>query len=166
MVKHLRLQAKLRMQNPLTSIGSLLGKSPTDLASVLPGLGEQLILTWLKRDLAEYTADAMHEDLLRLRGGDDQAFKRTLALYAGWAQYATTLNDQLAQMNGGQPFTDEPVAVYYPVDDKELQKRAEWQVNSEGEAFVRQWDAVLLPSRDSWVQRVQPAADDAPSIPL
>ena len=138
----------------------------TDLASVLPALKEQLILTWLKRDLAEYTADAMHEDLLRLRGSDDQEFKRTLALYAGWAQYTTTLNDQLAQLNGGQPFTEEPVAVYYPVDDKELQKRAEWQVNSEGEAFVRQWDAVLLPSRDSWVQRLQPAADDAQLISL
>jgi hypothetical protein len=93
-------------------------------------------------------------------------FKRTLALYAGWAQYTTALNDQLAQMNGGQPFTEEPVTVYYPVDDKELQKRAEWQANSEGEAFVRQWDAVLLPARDSWVQRVQPAVADAPSIPL
>ena len=112
------------------------------------------------------TADAFHEDLLRLRGRDDQAFKRTLALYAGWAQYVTTLNDQLAQMNGGQPFTEEPVAVYDPVDDKELQKRAEWQANSEGEAFVRQWDAVLLPPRESWVQRVQPAAADAQSIPL
>src|SRR6266702_2653482 len=77
----------------------------TDLASVLPALKEQLILTWLKRDLAEMTADAVHEDLLRLRGSDDQGFKRTLALYAGWAQYATALNDQLAQMNGGQAFT-------------------------------------------------------------
>jgi len=66
----------------------------TDLASVLPALKEPLILTWLKRDLAEMTADAFHEDLLRLRGSDDQAFKRTLALYAGWAQYVTTLNDQ------------------------------------------------------------------------
>jgi hypothetical protein len=138
----------------------------TDLASVLPALKEQLILTWLKRDLAEMTADAFHEDLLRLRGSDDQEFKRTLALYAGWAQYVTTLNDQLAQMNGGQPFTEEPVAVYYPVDDKELQKRAEWQANSDGEAFVRQWDAVLLPPRESWVQRVQPATPDAQSIPL
>src|SRR6266702_7113701 len=138
----------------------------TDLASVLPALKEQLILTWLKRDLAEMTADAVHEDLLRLRGSDDQGFKRTLALYAGWAQYATALNDQLAQMNGGQAFTEEPVAVYYPVDDKELQKRAEWQGNSEGEAFVRQWDVVLLPSRDSWVQKVQPATANAQSTSL
>jgi hypothetical protein len=52
----------------------------TDLASVLPALKEPLILTWLKRDLADMTADAFHEDLLCLRGGDDQAFKRTLAL--------------------------------------------------------------------------------------
>jgi hypothetical protein len=130
----------------------------SDLASVLPALDEQVKLTWLKRDLAEMTADAFHEDLLRLRGSDDQEFKRTLALYAGWAHYVTALNNQLAQMNGGQPFTEEPIAVYYSVDDKELQKRAEWQANSEGEAFVRQWDAVLLPPQGSWVQRVQPAA--------
>jgi hypothetical protein len=128
----------------------------TDLAAVLPALKEQLILTWLKRDLAEMTADAFHEDLLRLRGHDDQDFKRVLALYAGWAQYVAALNNQLDQMNCGQPFTEEPVATHYSVDDKELQKRAEWQANSEGEAFVRQWDAVLLPSQGSWVQRVQP----------
>jgi hypothetical protein len=80
----------------------------TDLAFVLPALKEQLILTWLKRDLAAMTADAFHEDLLRLRGSDDQEFKRALALYAGWAQYVTALDDQLAQMNGGQPCNRRP----------------------------------------------------------
>ena len=61
------------MQNPLTYLGSLLEKPSSNLASVPPGLGEQLILTWLKRDLAEMMADAYHEDLLRLRDGDAQA---------------------------------------------------------------------------------------------
>jgi hypothetical protein len=47
-----------------------------------------------------------------------------------------------------------PVVVYYPVDDKDPQKREEWQANSEREAFVRQWDTVLLPSREGLRQRL------------
>ena len=136
------------------------------LAPVLPALEGQVILTWLKRDLAEAMADSYHEDLLRLRGCDDQAFKSTLARYAGWAQYVTALNEQLAQMHCQEPFTEDPVAVYYPVSNPELQKRAEEELNSEGDAFVNRWSAVLLPARDSWVQRVQPATADAQSIPL
>jgi hypothetical protein len=136
-----------------------------NLISVPPELEDQLRLTWLKRDIAEYAAESFHEDLLSLRGGDDQAFKSAIALYAGWAQYATALNNQLDQMNGGQPFTDEPVALHYP-SNKELEKLAEAELNSEGDAFVNQWKAILLPARDSWVQRVQASAADAQSTLL
>src|SRR5688572_18158155 len=108
-----------------------------NLASVLPALEEQLRLTWLKRDVAEYTADSLHEDLLRLRGGDDQEFKSALARYAGWAQYVTVLNSQLDRMNCGQPFTDEPVGLYYP-SNEELEKTAKTELDSEGDAFVKQ----------------------------
>jgi heme oxygenase len=55
----------------------------SDLAKVLPALDERVKLTWLKRDIAELTADACHEDLLRLCGGNDENFKKMLALYAG-----------------------------------------------------------------------------------
>jgi hypothetical protein len=135
-------------------------------ASIPPALEGQVILTWLKRDLAEAMAESYHEDLLRLRGCDDQAFKSTLARYAGWSQYVTALNEQLTQMHCQEPFTEEPVAVYYPVSNPELQKMAENELNSEGDTFVKQWSAVLLPAYGSWVQRVQPATADGQSIPL
>jgi hypothetical protein len=139
------------MQNPLASLTSALLGPPYD---------EQVRLTWAKRDLAQGTLDAMHEILQTstLTSAEDQeAFKRSLASYAGFTYYVAALGDQLTQMNGGQPVDDKPLAssaVSWLT--KDLMTSLSQQIESEVNPFIAQWEGALSAAApSSWVQRVQ-----------
>ena len=88
------------MLNPLSSLAATVMGPPYD---------EQVRLTWAKRDLAQGTLDAMHEMLQTslLKNAEDlEAFKRSLASYAGFTHYVDALGDRLTRLNGGQPVDD------------------------------------------------------------
>ena len=139
------------MQNPLASLTSTPPEPPYD---------EQGRLTWAKRDLAQSTLDAMHEILQTsplISGEDQEAFKRSLASYAGFTHYVAALGDQLIQMNGGQPLDDKPlVSSATSWLTKDLMTSLQQQMESEVNPFIAQWETTIYAASPSpWVQRVQ-----------
>ena len=139
------------MQNPLASLTSTPPEPPYD---------EQGRLTWAKRDLAQSTLDAMHEILQTsplISGEDQEAFKRSLASYAGFTHYVAALGDQLIQMNGGQPLDDKPlVSSATSWLTKDLMTSLQQQMESEVNPFIAQWETTIYAASPSpWVQRIQ-----------
>src|SRR5207237_6118394 len=125
------------MENPITYLGSLLGKPQQEQAP-----NERLRLTWLKRDFAILTLDAIQDQLLthRMTTAEDMAqFKSVLAGYAGYLHYVGTLNSQLDHLSGG-PFTDEPAITSHrdAVLDDALSNQASQEVAVEVYPFIEQ----------------------------
>jgi len=139
------------MHNPLASLTSIPPEPPYD---------EQVRLNWAKRDLAQNTLDALHEILQTsplISGEDQEAFKRSLASYAGFTHYVAALGDQLIQMNGGQPLDDKLlVSSATSWLTKDLMTSLQQQMESEVNPFIAQWETTIYAAAPSpWVQRVQ-----------
>ena len=126
------------MLNPLASLTSTFLGPPYD---------EQVRLIWAKRDLAHGTLDAMHEILQTspfTSAEDQEAFKRSLASYAGFTHYVEALGVQLTRLNGGQPVDEKLLAASAPSWlSKDLMSTLHQQMQSEAAPFIEQWEKSL-----------------------